>query len=211
MLPYRIADALDAFRLRRAYPKLAPTEWDPPTSPLASAHREYVEQVSTPGMAVSLETSVYLDMACRVAQASRVLDTGSGFSSYVVRRYASETGAKVVSVDDNPEWLTKTEAFLSARELATDDLITWGEFLDRTWEPFDVVFHDLAMGQLREDGMPIVGRLLRPGGCVIYDDAHHAGHRKQMLRVSGSLRLRAFSLRRWTFDSIQRYALIAAA
>jgi hypothetical protein len=53
--------------------------------------------------------------------AKRLLDLGSGFSSYVLRAYAAGVpGAVGWSVDDDPAWLEKTRAFLVSEGLSTE-------------------------------------------------------------------------------------------
>jgi predicted O-methyltransferase YrrM len=208
-LAERFAGVLDALRLSRARPELAPRRWQPSESSLAAPYNSYVHTVSSPDHAASLEVSVYLDAVCRALKPKRLLDTGSGFSSYVLRRYAAENGAEVVSADDSPEWLDRTREFLNSNDLSTEGLVTWAEFLSRSWDPFDVVFHDVAGGQVREDGMPVVAKALAPGGCVIFDDAHHTEHRARMHRTVKESDLHAYSLRRWVLDEYGRYAILA--
>jgi predicted O-methyltransferase YrrM len=181
-----ITGIVDAIRLKRSHPDLAPAKWRPQASDLVGPYRQYVREVSSPDHAASLEVSVYLDVVCRARQAKRMLDTGSGFSSYVLRRYAMEhPGAEVVSADHSSEWLGKTRDFLATKDVSVDGLITWEAVEQQPPQAFDVIFHDVAGGDVREDGMPIVARLLRPGGCIVFDDAHHRGHRSRMYRTAG--------------------------
>jgi predicted O-methyltransferase YrrM len=205
-----VIGSVDAIRLKRSEPDLAPRHWQPETSGLAEPYGRYVHEVSSPDHAASLEVCVYLDMVCRARQAKRMLDTGSGFSSYVLRRYAAtQSGAAVVSADHSQDWLGKTKDFLAANDLSVDGLIAWEAIERQPRSTFDVIFHDVAGGRIRETGMPIVARLLRPGGCVVFDDAHHQGHRAQMYRTAHEFALRTFSLRRWVLDRYGRYAVVA--
>jgi predicted O-methyltransferase YrrM len=163
-----VIGSVDAIRLKRYKPDLAPRHWQPETSGLAEPYRRYVHEVSSPDHAASLEVCVYLDMVCRARQAKRMLDTDSGFSSYVLRRYAAtQSGAAVVSADHSQDWLDKTQDFLAANDLPVDGLIAWEAIERQPRSTFDVIFHDVAGGRIRETGMPSVARLLRPGGALL--------------------------------------------
>lgn len=211
MIAERVTGAIDALRLLRAHPELAPRRWDPKASDLAAPYRTYVQGVSSADHAASLEVSVYLDTVCKARRPTRLLDTGSGFSSYVLRRHATRhPGVEVVSADDSAEWLERTRAFLEAQDLSVGRLITWDEIGRLPHEAFDLIFHDVAGGQIREDGMPVVAKLLRPGGCIVFDDAHHHGHRRRMVQTARESSMRTFSLRRWVLDGYGRYAILAS-
>lgn len=71
------------------------------------AYGKYVGEFSTPEMAVSLETSQFLYVLAKAVKARRILDLGSGFSSYVLRLYSIDAGSDTVvySVDDDKGWL----------------------------------------------------------------------------------------------------------
>jgi hypothetical protein len=63
-------------------------------------------------MSVSVELAVFLDVLCRLIEPDRILDLGSGFSSFVLRRHLASRDVGVHSViwsiDDSPEWLEQT-------------------------------------------------------------------------------------------------------
>jgi predicted O-methyltransferase YrrM len=211
-----VEGALDRRRLGRAYPALAP---DAPglaaaRSNLASAYQPYVRDVSSAVMAASLQTAAVLLWLCRRLRARRALDLGSGFSSYVLRAWIAESGApgQVLSVDDSAEWLERTGRFLASQAQPATDLLAWERFRREAarLEPFDVVFHDLAGGPLREEAMPIAFACVRrPSGVILLDDAHHAGHRQAMRRLARANGFDLFSLRRVTLDSSRRFAMLA--
>ena len=46
-------------------------------------YEEYIQIVSTPDMAISLETACFLFIFSDLISASKILDLGSGFSSFV--------------------------------------------------------------------------------------------------------------------------------
>lgn len=174
---------------------------------LADKYGDYVATVSTPGMAASLETMSVLLATCRALGFQSVIDLGSGFSSYVARVYSLESAAQVVSVDDSVEWLDRTREFLGRHHLASiGKMRAWDEFT-RTPTEADLVFHDLAGGRVREAAMPVAARMARE--MVIFDDAHHRGHRRQMRRTSRDLELTLYSIRPLTLDRLGRWSMLA--
>ena len=205
-----VEGARDAQRLKREHPRLVPPVegW----GALEALHRTYVAEVSTPAMAVSWETARLLRHLCDACAPRRIADLGSGFSSCVLRDYAAVAphDVEVVSVDDSGEWLERTREFLRANGHETGELRTWQEFAAGPGAPFDLIFHDLAGGELREAGMSVAVGALGPRGVIVFDDAHHAGHRREARRVARDAGLATYSLQRWTGDSYGRFALLAA-
>jgi predicted O-methyltransferase YrrM len=202
---------LDRLRLQRAEPRFVPSdaERDENTALLEPAYRTYVTDVSTPGMASSLETSSYLLHLCHVLHPRAVIDLGSGFSSYVFRLYAAQAdGTSVTSVDDSAEWLEKTATFLRNSGLPDDGLVEWTTFQNPAYDSYELVFHDLAGGDLRESAMGLAISRVAPGGVIVFDDAHHDGHREQMREEARRADIRLFSLRALTVDSINRWAML---
>lgn len=211
-----VEGTLDRRRLERAYPVLAldASGLAAARSHLSPAYDPYVREVSSAAMAASLRTAAVLLWLCRRLRARRALDLGSGFSSYVLRAWLAESGApgQVLSVDDSAEWLERTGRFLASQSQPATGLLDWGRFrLEASrLEPFDVVFHDLAGGPLREEAMPIAFACVRrPSGVILLDDAHHAGHRRAMRRLARMNGFDLFSLRRVTLDSSRRFAMLA--
>ena len=177
---------------------------------LRPVYSEYVKMVSTPEMAVSLETAAYLYYLCMVRKPARALDLGSGFSSYVFRRYASEAShpMHVTSVDDDAEWLARTQRFVQRHRVQGANFELWNHFSTDEPAEYDLVFHDLASGELRERAMSVAVARVSHGGSIVFDDAHHAGHRARMFAECKMRDLRVFRLRRLTLDSAGRWAVL---
>ena len=198
-------------RLRRDAPHLAPPSLAQYRAALQAPYAEYISGVSTPIEAASLEVCSYLAFLCDVLEPRRVLDAGSGFSSYVLRRHQlAHPELTVVSVDDAAPWLERTAAFLEERNVATEGLLTWDEFVRGREDDFDVVFHDLAHGSAREAGMPVVVARTAARGCVVFDDANHTGHRRAMTTAAIGAGMEPYSLRHWTRDRFGRFSMLAA-
>ncbi len=168
---------------------------------------KYCRVVSSPQMALSMETSILLWQTCEAMDATNVADFGSGWSSYVLRRWAAaHDGVKVTSVDDNDDWLTKTAVFLAEHDLNGGELVSWEEYQTAPPAPHDVVLHDLAGGMIREDAMPLIAQQVRLGGMAIFDDAQHAEHRAAMRQLDGLFDW--IDVQRPTTDAFGRYAML---
>jgi predicted O-methyltransferase YrrM len=142
-----------------------------------------------------------------------VLNLGSGFSSYVLQRYRASAApdVAVVSVDTDADWLAKTRRYLGEQDIDDAHLVEWPDFESRTWEPFDVIFHDLAGGDLRESAMPVAVRNMAGAGCIVFDDANHAGHRRRAYEVGRENNLSVYSVFDWTHDTYGQYSLLGVA
>ena len=195
----------DLRQLRRDLPSFpSPLDLGRAAADLSCAYETYVSDVSTPGMAASLETAALLLALCRKERVSSAMDLGSGFSSYVLRHWAAEADCLVSSVDDEPAWLARTRDFVVARGLSPGQLFLWPQLPNQR---VDLVFQDFANGTRREATMP---RALE-AACrfVVFDDAQHRGHRAAMAAACSAAGARLYSLRTVTLDSRKRYAMLA--
>lgn len=192
----------DVAQLRRAVPSFPTTsDISRAATDLRSAYDTYVSTVSTSGWAISFETSCLLLALCRSAGITSAVDTGSGFSSFVLRTWAAESGAVVASVDDDPVWLDRTHDYLERAGRDVGETYLWPKMPPA---PVDLVFHDIASGSRREDTMPASWGLAER--FVIWDDAHHAAHRRAMREVTRDHGGRFFNLASLTKDDNGRFA-----
>ncbi len=181
------------------------------TSELADAYAEYTRDVSPNNMAMSLESAGYLLFLCRSRRAKRVADFGSGFSSYVLAHHAETADYEVLvdSVDDDRDWMAKSEQFCAAHSMAlTDHRFYLWDFYAKQDHKLDLSFHDLASGAKREAAMSYVADWTVPGGVVMFDDAHHVGHRQEMGKVCRDRGWRCYPLHDWTRDSYGRFSAL---
>ncbi len=175
---------------------------------LRPVYEGYVRDVSSANMAASLELGALLLALCRINRWHRLLDLGSGFSSYVFRLYAKENpGVVVYSVDDDPVWLKRTASFLSEHQLSTERLLWLDDFLRESTQPFDCILHDLNFVEVRIHHVEDVLSRLATDGMAIFDDVHKTDYRIELLRKLAPLPGKTFSLRPVTADSFGRYAL----
>ena len=177
---------------------------------LAPYYEEYIDEVSMDWMAVSLELSAFLLTFCQITQPKQIADLGSGFSSFVLRLYAAgEEGVTVYSVDDDPVWLSHTQEFLHKHKLSIEHTIIWEGF--RLQEPggFDLILHDLGSMALREETLPFVLTLLRPGGFCLINDMHDKEYSPKVKRIIKEAQAQMYTLSRYTRDKYRRYCYLA--
>jgi predicted O-methyltransferase YrrM len=181
------------------------------TESLLPYYRDYVSSVSNEIMAASMEISAFLLLACEIRRPRRILDLGSGFSSFVFRFYASKADPRpeVWSVDDAREWLDRTGAFIARHGLPAGNLLAW-ENLDRDVQGrFDLVFYDFGPFDLRKSSLEYVLGRVESGGIVVLDDMHSADYGlfvKEVLKEKG---FGYASLWSYTNDRFGRFSFLA--
>jgi predicted O-methyltransferase YrrM len=178
------------------------------TGRLAPLHRTYTREVSAPDMAISLATAAFLRAYCERMRPRRILDLGSGFSSYVFRSFvAARRQGVAYSVDSSSSWLDRTRAFLAEHHLSTEDLIHCADDLDGLPPgAFDLVFHDLGLVKLRSLSLPAAIARVRPDtGVLILDDMHKKAYASSVHQVLRSRPHRYLSLAVYTRDQYGRH------
>lgn len=175
-------------------------------------HEAYVTFVSEPDMAASLEACVLLGVLVSWLRPARILDLGSGVSSYVLRAVAesAQLGAEVVSVDTDRHWLEKTREFCAKRQLDTGAFLAWEELRQRETQPCDLVFFDLDHPPARQGFLPeVVSRFLAPEGVLLVDDMHFPRYRQAVLSLLAERGACLVNVAPQTLDSWGRYCLLA--
>jgi predicted O-methyltransferase YrrM len=209
----------DGRRVSRAFAQLASYDETVRRSrtDLEPYYREYVATVSAEGVAISLELGAFMDVMCIARAPRRLLDLGSGFSSFVLRRYAGQAGVsvEVQSTDHAAEWLAATRGYLEAHGLDVSGLSIWDDFRSREHAPFDLILLDLGSSgkdsaAYRLSVLPEVLDLLAPGGVLILDDAHWLAFGRAVRRLLDAHSYRYWSLKQFVQDRFGRFALIAA-
>ena len=176
---------------------------------IAPALEAYGREVSTPDMAISLESATLLAALCELRRPRRVLDAGSGFSSYVLRRFSSGD-REIWSIDDNEQWLAMTRTYLKQQGVDDDRLLPWDAFVESDEREFDLIFHDLgAIRTVRSDTLPEVCARLGPDGLILLDDFHKHRYRAHARRILARHGFDVVPLRHHTLDGFGRYAALA--
>lgn len=176
---------------------------------LVPEYRTYCTTVSKRSMALSIETCAYLWWLCDTKVATTVADLGSGFSSYVLRRYATESGRSVVvhSVDSDPEWLERSRQFSVEHGQDGDGFMLGDDWLTLGVE-YDVVLNDYDRGDVREAYAGHGADRLKPGGVIVFDDAQNASHLGNMADTCKSRDMDLFALVEQTMDEVGRFAMV---
>ena len=204
-------DAKDAFRLKGyLHPGVFGGMLHDARAQLGPFYDDYITRVSRYDYAISLELAAFLMALCRFLRPDRVLDLGSGFSSFVFRLYKKDIRQEAVvwSVDDSPEWLTKTREFLTRQGLSLDNLDTWESFARQKELKFDLVLHDLDGIPTRERVFPDVLSLAAAKAAIVVDDMHMFDHAVHMKRMLAQAKLKYYSTSFFTKDKDGRYAYL---
>jgi predicted O-methyltransferase YrrM len=216
-LPYRALDRagalIDHRKLRSARPDLvAAMERPRDDSQLRPAYDRYVTEISTWKWAVSWPTSRLLDSLCEELRPQRILDLGSGFSTYVLASWAQRSGAdvEIVSADDSTEWLAKTRTFLEGEGLDAQ-LIDATELATLPDASFDLAFDDIGRSEERANVLATVMRVMKPRGVVVLDDMNVRGYRKQVRARLDAGNWPLYSVRQQTIDAKGRFAMLTVA
>ena len=178
---------------------------------MRAAFIEYTDTVSYEGMPISFESACFLWSLCEALKPERILDMGSGFSSFVFRRYQVTAGLKpeIWSVDESAEWLEKTGEYLRSHGLSDQDLYTWDAFQSLQPPKFDLIFHDLGYMNERPDILERLLTLKKEDGVIIVDDFQNPVYRAEIdRRFRRHERLESHSLRWLTLDKFLRYCLL---
>ncbi len=196
-------------KLLRRRPELRNIEKEQATArqELLPFYDNYIHSISTDGMAVSLELATFCLALCRLMKPKRILDLGSGFSSFVFRRYTKEAGGEVVSVDDDARWLGKTQQYLAKEQLSVQNLFEWSNKPAVKGE-FDLVLHDLGNRYTRGDVLPDIYALAAKNGVIILDDFHKPDYAVRVKKFIVSQNNQFYSVYKYTIDKFARYSVV---
>jgi len=203
----------DTPRLLRAVPELRQShdQVQKLRGELGSHYAEYVATVSDPVMAVSLELACFLAVGCELLAPRTILDLGSGYSSFVFRRYAALASPtpEIVSVDDDVGWLERTHDYLIKKGMPTGKLTTWDAFVASGPGRFDLILHDLGTMETRRRTLRQVLGFADAQGVVVLDDVDKPGYGTYARRLVKAAGLRGYSLKSYTLDWLGRYSMLA--
>lgn len=172
-------------------------------------YSSYVTEISAPVMAASYECLRFMITLCHRFAFKKILDFGSGFSSYAFRQYAlSDKSIQVWSVDDNHSWLQKTAQYLNSRKVDAGNLVMLDDFIAGNGSHFDLIFFDLNFVEVRKNYIGLVLDRCKPGGMIIFDDVHKPDFMYEVLRQTSQFNLRLYDIKSFTLDRFGRFALL---
>lgn len=138
--------------------------------------------------ALDVKAAAWLWRACEAELAWRVLELGSGFSSWALRHWQQHTTAvrgwtpQVWTVDDEARWLETTRLELVELGFDTFGVLDFSTVLRSAPDGFfDVVFVDLDNTATRVRHAADFVRWTKPGGLLVLDDWHMPHYREPML------------------------------
>lgn len=170
----------------------------------------YIKNVSIGNSAVSIETAALIDMIVRKNKVQRILDLGSGFSSFVFRQYQKDVSiqVEVTSIDADTKWLKKTEKYLAQNGLNTDSLHHWHYFTKNFDGQFDLIFVDMRPVSARVEWAERLQKSLTKSGVMLIDDVHKVHLIAPLLKIYKKHMNELLNLKKITKDGLGRYALL---
>ncbi len=173
-------------------------------------YKEYINNVSTEEMAISLELTIFIRVLCDIVKPGKILDIGSGFSSFVFRDFqkSSDIKPEIWSVDNSKKWLMETKKYLSKHNLSGNNLLLWNVFVKNDSDRYDLILHDLGRMDARKTVMQNVLKFVKEGGIVILDDVHKTDYYNHVKDVLRDQNLDFISLYDFTRDRYGRYSFL---
>jgi predicted O-methyltransferase YrrM len=178
---------------------------------LALAYQEYINHVSSPLITLSRNRAAFLYFLCGLLKPSHILDLGSGFSSFVFRKYQKDHALQqiVTTIDDAPYWLDRTADFLRKHQLSTERMLPLRDFLSEEAPHYDLCFLDLGDLNARMHILPVLHeRLLAHGSILLVDDLHVPAYRNHLENFCKKHNLQLYSLRKVTRRRLSHMGLI---
>jgi len=147
-------------------------ELDRYSSLLRRDYENYTTEVSTRSMAASLICCSYFLHLIEIVQPKTVIDFGSGFSSFAIRKYIKTAGEdiKSISVDSDKVWLEKSKQYCIHNEVSSDNFYTWK---DVPKQSADLIFFDIDMTKKRLGYFkPLFKDFCHDQTIILFDDMH---------------------------------------
>ena len=161
-----IISFIDHNRIKKKYHHLQntfETKKDEYKHKILPTYEEYISKVSSEIMAISLELSVFCILMCDMIRPNKIVDFGSGYSSYIFRSLTTIIGEDyqptIWSVDDSEEWIIQTKNFLSSYNISSDNVIIWDAFIKQNLCTFDFILYDLGGFEFRKDNLKQIIKL----------------------------------------------------
>lgn len=188
----------------------------PLATELRGAYCRYMAQCTRDDYPITMGQACFMLAFLRSTPPRRILDLGSGFSSYVFARYAAELPPaerpSVYAVDDSAFWLERTREFLDSEGIDGDlfeGFADWNQLCEESPEPFDFINVDIGTLEFRGDVIgQVLTKYLSPQGRGFVDDMHFPEYRRAALagiRRAGCASLRIPSL---CGDEYQKVAFV---
>jgi hypothetical protein len=211
-----IISTIDHNRIQKRYPdlqKMYETRKGVYERKILPSYKEYISKVSSEIMAISLELSVFCILICDMIRPQKIVDFGSGYSSYIFRSLPSildkDYQPVIWSVDDSTEWINKTKTFLSSYNISSDNVISWDAFIEGDLGLFDFILYDLGGFEFRKENLLHIMKSCDKNGIIIFDDMHSAEYGRYLNKVLKESNCTCYDLRYYSKDKFGRYSKLA--
>ncbi len=135
-------------------------------------HSSYLK--TNPEMAASYPCCSYLLALYDTIKPKRILELGSGISSYCLRLFKKENNldTEIYSIDTSKLWLSKAIEYCKLHQLDISNFFTWDQFKDYQGT-FDLIFVDIDNSTNRYlYFQPIFDQFSKKGTIILFDDMH---------------------------------------
>jgi predicted O-methyltransferase YrrM len=180
---------------------------------LKAAYDNYIHSVSEKDVASSMETCVMLMVLCAAFDSERVMDLGSGFSSYALRLYKQkyQPGLEVHSIETDGFWLNKTKAFVDQNGLDMQGFHIWEEAKNLSVS-CDMIFLDIQDYPRRQEYLPqVISRFCHAKTKILLDDMHWPRYRHAISEILWRQDYTHLNLEKETRDQFGRFAGLICA
>ena len=140
---------------------------------ISPIYSDYINNVSCESVATSLEQCAFLVYFLRTQNINKVLDTGSGISSFFIRYVQKNKYFETTTFETDPRWLKNTEDYIKKYNLNYSNIFLWDEVKSNTrFNQFDFVYHDMGNIETRIETLQNMIDRVCYNGFLMLDDAH---------------------------------------
>lgn len=175
---------------------------------LKYSHHDYISNFSVGTSAASLEVSAIIYSICEIIDCKNLVDFGSGYTSYVLRKYEKDQkkNLSIYSIDSSVTWLDTTKNFIKKQNCPEKKLITWSEFENNNSYDFDLAVIDIRPIQRRVQIIEKFLKINKKNTVLIIDDLHKDHLKLPILKLSEKYKFIIYDLKDLTLDNFGRYA-----
>ena len=168
---------------------------------------DYTNGFGTDGWCLSLETSALLYHILTEFNPETIVDIGSGFSSFIIRKFFGRRF--MYSVDDDPEWMKTTIRFLDKHNCSTYNIISTTQFREEYKDKqFDFILLDNDAHVRKE----LMSWVFTHSKIALVDDLHsgYAWYLEEIRRCEEEFKPLIFDVKDYTMDNYGRFAGVYA-
>lgn len=179
------------------------------TKMIIDEYNHYITEISSRPMAASLPCCLYLMSLYDELRPKRILELGSGFTSYCLRLFKKENNldTEIYSIDTNAGWLKKSEDYCADRGLDSNNFQTWDVF-QKSKKKFNLIFVDIDSGPRRHLYFdPVFTKFSEIGAFVYLDDLHKPPVYRNLDSMLKTVNHKRHNIRKLTQDR-KRYSTL---